>query len=94
MSKIKVRMFKQHLCYLNEELLLRYLLVRGLSRDDLQSVIHYQVTDKLHLPLHSPADLLRLQEKVQSLYYDNVGEWLQDIMRRVVLASDAPEDAL
>ena len=74
-------MYRQHICYLNNKLLEKYLHLKRMDKKDVPDWIRKCVHERLGLALGSVADIAIVQEKVNFLYYNDIGEWLAEIMR-------------
>lgn len=81
-KKIKIRLFSQHLAYVNEELLLNALRVSNTINK--KAFILSIIWDSYGMIMNNKEDIETLQSLVIKDYYDDIGEFLQEKMREKI----------
>ena len=78
-KKTKILLGHSHLAYVNTELLTEFRIAFGIVT--FSTWVRGLVNERFGITLNSEAEISQLLDKVKELYYDDIGEWLQDEMR-------------
>ena len=91
-KKTKVLLGHTHIGYVNTELLQRFRQEFGIV--NFSSWLRKIIKERFDFTLLFEDDLLVLREKVEACYYDDIGEWLQDEMRRALREKEKEGDVI
>lgn len=79
MDRIKIRFNGCHYCYLNRKLCLKFLETTECS--SLKEWIKSETEQHFHVSPNSRANISKIQNLLNEMYYDTPGEWIQELMR-------------
>lgn len=79
-DKTKIYLGKTHLAYVNTELLTVFKKENAIV--NYSAWIRKMADESFDILLNDEASVHELQTAVQILYYDDIGDWLQDLMRK------------
>lgn len=83
-EQIKIRMFGEHLCYLNYDVVREF--QSEYSVVNLNSWIKEESYKDFGILLTNKDDLDELKEKLQEYYYENIADWLREKIRNYLLS--------
>ena len=90
-GRTKIIIQRQHVGYVNTALKKEF--QQKYQIENFASWVRDVVYGTFEISLWSASDIKTLVEKVSERYYQGVGEWLDDCMRRKVLECDVPTQA-
>lgn len=79
MEKTRIRLNREHLAYVNQQLLMEGLRAKGMISPSVY--IRDIIWDNFKIKISDKKDIDKLQYLVTELYYDDIGEFLQEKMR-------------
>lgn len=85
-KKTKILFRHQHLASVNTALLQKFRETCNVA--NYLGWVRKEILIRLHIDLDASGGLEELQAQMKEMYYDGVGEWLQEIMRTKILEQE------